>query len=297
MHTLGDLAQRPAVDRPRVLVDETGPHELARDERDAAGLEEVGGDVPAARLDVGDDRRARGDRVEVVDLERDPGLGRDREQMQHAVGRAAGRCDRGDRVLERLAGQDLRRARVLHDESHRELAGQHGRLRLRRMVRRDLVQARRAHAEEVERRRHRVGGEVPAARAGARAGDTLERVHLPVGDLAGSVRTDRLEDVLDRHVGAAIAARLDRAAVEDEPGQVEPRERHHAGRDRLVAADDADEAVEQVAAGDELDRVGDHLARDERRAHADRAHRDAVGDRDRVELDRRPACARMPCLT
>ena len=58
---------------------------------------------------------------------------------------------------------------------------------------------------------------------------------------------------------------------------------------RLVAADEADEAVEEVAARDELDRVGDHLARDQRGAHAGRAHRDAVGDGDRVELDRRAA--------
>ena len=62
-----------------------------------------------------------------------------------------------------------------------------------------------------------------------------------------------------------------------------------AGRDRLVAADDADQAVEQVAAGDQLDRVGDHLARDQRRLHPLGAHRHAVGHRDRVELHRRPA--------
>ena len=85
------------------------------------------------------------------------------------------------------------------------------------------------------------------------------------------------------------AAGRDRAVVEDEARDVEPRERHHRGGDRLVAADEADEAVEQVAVGDELDRVGDHLARDQRGAHAGRAHRDAVGDRDRVELDRRAA--------
>ena len=37
------------------------------------------------------------------------------------------------------------------------------------------------------------------------------------------------------------------------------------------------------AADDGLDRVGDDLARHERIAHAGRAHRDAVGDGDRVE--------------
>ena len=73
------------------------------------------------------------------------------------------------------------------------------------------------------------------------------------------------------------------------PGHVQPRERHDAARNRLVAADEHDEAVEAVAARDELDRVGDHLAADERRAHALGAHRDAVGNRDGVELHRRAA--------
>ena len=84
-------------------------------------------------------------------------------------------------------------------------------------------------------------------------------------------------------------ARRDRAAVEHEARDVEARERHHAAGNRLVAADEDDEAVEAVAARDQLDRVGDHLAADERRAHALGAHRDAVGDRDRVELHRRAA--------
>ncbi len=67
------------------------------------------------------------------------------------------------------------------------------------------------------------------------------------------------EDVLDRDVGAAVPARFDRAAVEDEAREVETCERHHTRGNRLVAADDAHEPVEQVPAGDELDRVGDHL--------------------------------------
>ena len=40
---------------------------------------------------------------------------------------------------------------------------------------------------------------------------------------AGGVRADPLEDVLDGHVLAAEAARRDRAVVEHEPGDVEPR--------------------------------------------------------------------------
>ena len=52
----------------------------------------------------------------------------------------------------------------------------------------------------------------------------------------------------------------------------------------LVAAGDADEAVEGVAAGDEFDGVGDDFAGDERGLHALGAHGDAVGDGDGVEL-------------
>ena len=50
-----------------------------------------------------------------------------------------------------------------------------------------------------------------------------------------------------------------------------------------------DEPVEEVAAGDELDRIGHDLPAHERGLHALGAHRDAVRDRDRVELHRRPA--------
>ena len=154
---------------------------------------------------------------------------------------------------------------------------------------RDAVEPRRADAQQVEGHRHGVGGELAAAGAGAGAGDALEGVDLLRPHLAGRVGADHLEDVLDGHVAAPVAARRDRAVVEDEPGDVEARQRHRGRRDRLVAADQAHEPVEEVAARGQLDRVGDHLARHQRAAHALGAHRHAVGDRDRVQLHRRAA--------
>ena len=105
----------------------------------------------------------------------------------------------------------------------------------------------------------------------------------------GVVGADRLEDVEDRHVAALVAAGRDRAAVEHHGGDVEAGERHHAARDRLVAGGERDDRVELVAARGQLDRVGDHLAADERALHARGPHRDPVRDRDRVELHRRAA--------
>ena len=64
------------------------------------------------------------------------------------------------------------------------------------------------------------------------------------------MRADGLEHVLDRHVALAEPPGRDRAVVQDEPGKVEPPERHHGRRDRLVAADEADQPVEEVSARD-----------------------------------------------
>ena len=143
--------------------------------------------------------------------------------------------------------------------------------------------------EELAGDRHRVGGELAAAGAGARARLVFDRAEVGVAHRAGGVRADRLEHFLNGDRLVVEVAGRDRSAVEQHAGNVEARERHHAAGNRLVAADQDDEAVEAVAARDQLDRVGDHLAADQRRAHALGAHRDAVGDRDGVELHRRAA--------
>jgi hypothetical protein len=107
-------------------------------------------------------------------------------------------------------------------------------------------------------------GEIPiisnAAGAGARRRDRFELIQVLIGDVARRMGSHRLEHVLDRHVLAAEAAGHDRAAVQHERRDIEPRERHHAARDRLVTAREGDQTVEHVTARDELDRVRNHLA-------------------------------------
>ena len=51
-------------------------------------------------------------------------------------------------------------------------------------------------------------------------------------------------------------------------GNVEAAERHDRAGHVLVASGDGDEAVEEIAAGDELDGVGDDFAADQRGLHA-----------------------------
>ena len=108
------------------------------------------------------------------------------------------------------------------------------------------------------------------------------------------MRADALEDILNCNVdfstiGAVQLARCNRAAIEHHAGNIQPAQRHDDSRHILVAAADAHQAVEEIAARHQLNRVCDHFAADQRGFHALRAHRDAVVDGDGVELHRRAA--------
>ena len=281
------LGERAPVDRRRLAVQVA--EQLLHHRRRAADAVEVAGDVAPTRRQARDDGRRRREPVEVLEPQVDTRLVGDREQVQDAVRRAAGSGDADDRVLERRARDEAARTNVALDHVEHEPAGGLGCLRLRGIHRGDAAEPDRTEPEEVDGDRHRVGGEVPGARAEPGAGVALDRVQLLVGDDTAFVRADGLPDVLDRHLLAAVHTRRHRTGVEDEPGHVEAQHRHHRSRRRLVAADQADEAVERLAAADELDRVRDHLAADERGAHAGHPLRQVVGDGDRVELERCPA--------
>ena len=179
---------------------------------------------------------------------------------------------------------------VAPDEVHDQLAGPAGGGLLGRVLGRDAVEAGRREADELHHRAHRVGRVLAAAGARAGAGGVLDLGQLVERDLAGPVGADRLVDADDGRVPLALVdARVDRAAVEHDARDVEPAERHRRAGHGLVAGDDAHDAVDHLAADDELDRVGDDLAADERGLHALGAHRHAVADGDGVELHRRAA--------
>ena len=78
-------------------------------QRAAAGGVQVGGDEAARRLEIGDERRPRADAIEIGQRQLDARFPRDRQQVQHGVGRSAGRRDDGDRVLDRLPRDDVAR--------------------------------------------------------------------------------------------------------------------------------------------------------------------------------------------
>src|SRR5262245_25457709 len=87
---------------------------------------------------------------------------------------------------------------------------------------------------------------------------------------------DGLENGNDVEVALVAGAREDAAAVDEDARDIEPGHRHEAARHVFVAAAQGEEAVVVHAAGDDLDAVGDDLARDEAVAHALMAHHDPV---------------------
>jgi hypothetical protein len=258
-------------------------------ERNAAGPMQIGRDEAAAGLEVGEQWHAAADAIEVVDLERHARFTRDREQVQHGVRRSAGRGDGRDAVLDGLAGEDLPRTEVTPQQVDRQGPGGPGDRGFVRTAGRHAGAAEGRDAEALADGRHRVGGELSAARARAGTGLPFERGQVLRREAAGGMGADRLEHVLNRHVLVVPAAGRDGAPVQDQARHVEARERHHAGGDGLVTADQHDHRVEQVAARHQLDRIRDHFTAHERGAHPFAAHRDAVGDRDGVELERRGA--------
>ena len=236
-------------------------------------------------------RDAVADAVEVVEGQLDLRLVRDGQQVQHGVGRAAEGHDDGDRVLERLARQDVARRDTAFEQPHHGFPGK-VRVVVAAAVRgRRRGRPRHAHPHRLGRRRHRVRRVHAPAGAFTRADGAFDAVEVVGLQAAGPARADGFEgvdqrDVLLGAVGELHPAGGDRARVEEHRRQVEARGRHQHARQRLVAAGQQDRAVEAFGLHDSLDGVGDDLPRHEREVHPVVAHGDAVGHRDRAELQR-----------
>ena len=91
------LGDGPAGDGHAVAVQVAVVEQRLHQQRNAAGLEHVLGDVSAARLQVGDVGRPLEDLGDVEEVELDAAFMRDRRQMQRGIGRAAGGRDDGRR--------------------------------------------------------------------------------------------------------------------------------------------------------------------------------------------------------
>ena len=295
-YALEVLADRLAGRGDERQVEQVALGQFLHDGRDAARHVQLLDVVRACGREVADVRHLGGQLVEHGEIERHARLVRQREQVQHRVGRAADRHFAGQRVAERGRGQDVARLDVARDQLHDLHARVLGQMDARRVYGRDRAVAGQRHADRLGQAVHGVCGVHTRARAAARARAALALHQLFVVDQAGLVRADRLKGLGERDLLAVVVAGEHRAARDDDGRDVEARRGHqHAGHD-LVAVRNEHEAVELVRLRQRLDAVRDQLAAGQRVLHADVAHRDAVAHADGRHHDRgaaRDAHARL----
>ena len=214
---------------------------------------------------------------EVVDVERDARLAGDRQQVQHGVGRSAGRRHA------RMAFSSAARVRTRWGEACGNRPD--GDL--------TCLPATAARAWAVAGKFALPIGEIPRnsqasaivlpvncppARPRHRGTRPREVLQPLVRELACRVRPNWPRRRPESSRLARRRDRRDRAAVEDQARHIESGQRHHRAWNRLVAADERHQSVELVSSHDQFDRAGDDLSPDERRAILG-AHRDPVRHR------------------
>ena len=103
LHLREFLRHRLAADADRVAVEEPRVEQALAQQGSAARAIEVGRDVLAARLEVGDQRRPLADAIEILQRQFHTRFACDGEEVEHGVRGSAARRDARDRVFERFA--------------------------------------------------------------------------------------------------------------------------------------------------------------------------------------------------
>ena len=88
----------------------------------AAGAMHIGGHKTSGGFQIGEQRSALADGLKIVDLQIDFGFARDSQQMQHGVGRSAGRGHGCDRIFKRIASENIARANSLLQQIQHDFA-------------------------------------------------------------------------------------------------------------------------------------------------------------------------------
>jgi len=212
-------------------------------------------------------------------------------KVENEIGGATERGADEDGVFERLARHDIAGLDAALEEVHDGGAGAFAIAALFLADGELRAAVGKAHAEDLDGGGHCIRGIHTAAGAGTGDGAGLDLLEAGGVEFALGVFADGFEDGDDVEglFLVAIAGReagKDRAAVNEDGGAVEAGDGDHRAGHVFVAAADRDEAVETFGGDGGFDGVGDDLAGHEAVTHALRAHRDAVGDGDGVEIDR-----------
>ena len=287
------FAQGRAMHGTGVAMEQSGALQFAQNRRHATGAMHVFHVIfLRRRSDLAQIRHQTAQTVDVAHGERDLGLTRGGQQMQHGVGRAAHGDVETHGVLEGGEVGDRTRqharvvlfvitARQLHDQP----SGFEEQLAPLGMGGQQRSVARQTQTQRLGQTVHRIGGEHARAGAAGRTGRALDLGDVGI-TLVGIGGGDHGIDQIQMHLapGALHLARFHRPARDEHRRDVQTQRGHqHSGRD-LVAVGDADHGIGAMGVDHVLDRVGDDLARGQGVEHPVVAHGDAVVDGDGVEF-------------
>jgi hypothetical protein len=253
----------------------------------AADVVEVLEDVLAGRLEVGEERCAVGNGLEVVDGESDADRVGNGDQVEDGVGAATSDVHEDHGVLKSLASDDVGRSDVLLQQVLDGATGgqalHHLRLALGGVGRRTGKR----HSHDLNHTGQSVGGVHATAgtAAGARVSNNIEALLL--GDLARdelSVSLERRDNVQLGVLGLLAATSRDRTTVNHQTRPVHASHSHDNTGHVLVATRNADVRIVPLTTHDRLNRVGNKITALQRVAHALGTHADTVTYTNGVEL-------------
>ena len=234
--------------RHGIAMQAPGREQLSHDRGNATGAVKTFAQIFARGLDIGQKRHVKADFLPIGDMQLYACVARDRLQMRRRVGRAANRRVDHDRILEGLAGQNIRGLQIFLDHRDDAAAGfiGHSHPLAERGGNRGI--AGQAHPEGLGHGVHGAGGAHRVAmaqrrRRGADAAHEFFKVDLAIGQKAAAFPDD------GTRAGALSVppAIQHRAAVQRDRRQVNRGRPHQHGRRGLVAARGQDNAVNRVA--------------------------------------------------
>ena len=237
---------------------------------------EVCGYVLPRRLQVAKHRNSCTDCFEVIERQRDVGTVGNRQQVENGIRGSSDGIHNRDRVLERLAGENLARQDLIA-----KCVGQNPcRPRCTFCLLLVFCGHRRriheAHSHRFDGGRHRIGGVHSSARTGPRAGVTFDLVQFLRTDFFRAELTDRLKGADDREVLVVVTTRFDRSTIDKDRGNVQTRDGNHRSGHVLIAPTDREESVHTLCVADGLYGICNDFAGDERILHPFGPHGDAI---------------------
>jgi len=269
-------------------INETLLEQHLQQSRGTTNIEQVGHDVLAGRLQVGQEGDPVRDRLEVLNSELHANRIGNGDQVQNGVCGSTSDVDNNHGVLESLTGKDITGTNVLSEQLLDSTTSSQTLEVLGLRVGRVGGRARQGHTHSLNSGGHGVGSVHTTTGTLTRAGVTNDIETLRLGDLFGDELTVGLESGDDIDVGVVLSnstSRLDGSTIDHQTGAVEATHGHQDTGHVLVTTGDRDVGIVPLTTHDSLDGIGNQVTTLQGVAHTRGTHTNGITDTNGVELE------------